>query len=53
MRAPTANTGLRTGLAPDFAIDGFKLDVEAAKNRWNGEYVLDYWGPQLYVTARF
>jgi hypothetical protein len=36
-----------------FAIDAFKLDVEATKNRWNGEYVLDYWGPQLYVTARF
>ena len=30
-----------------FAIDAFKLDVEASKNRWTGEYVLDYWGPQL------
>ena len=36
-----------------FAIDAFKLDVEASKNRWTGEYVLDYWGPQLYVTGRF
>ena len=36
-----------------FAIDAFKLDVEADKNRWSGEYVLDYWGPQLYVTGRF
>ncbi len=36
-----------------FALDSFKLDVEAEKTRWNGEYVLDYWGPQLYVTARF
>ena len=35
------------------AIDGFKLDFEAEKTRWTGEYVLDYWGPQLYVTARF
>ena len=36
-----------------FAIDAFKLDVEASKNRWTGEYVLDYWGPQIYVTGRF
>jgi long-subunit fatty acid transport protein len=35
------------------AIDGFKLDINAAKSRWTGEYVLDYWGPQLYITARF
>jgi hypothetical protein len=36
-----------------FAVEGFKLDIEADKPHWQGEYVLDYWGPQLYVTARF
>ena len=36
-----------------FAVEGLKLDIEAAKPRWSGEYVLDYWGPLLYVTARF
>ena len=36
-----------------FAIDAFKLKVEADKPRLTGEYKYDYWGPQLYLTARF
>lgn len=35
------------------AMDLFKLDVEADKSSLQGEYVYDYWGPQLYLTARF
>jgi len=35
------------------AIDAFKLDLEATKNRFTGAYEYDYWGPQLYLTARF
>ncbi len=35
------------------AIDAFKLDIEADKSSLQGEYVYDYWGPQLYLTARF
>jgi hypothetical protein len=35
------------------AMDIFKLDVEADKSSLQGEYVYDYWGPQLYLTARF
>ena len=27
--------------------------VEADKPHLTGEYKYDYWGPQLYVTARF
>lgn len=34
-------------------IDAFKLDIEADKSSLRGEYVYDYWGPQLYLTARF
>jgi len=35
------------------AVDAFKLDLEATKNRFSGAYEYDYWGPQLYLTARF
>ena len=35
------------------AIDAFNLKVEADKPHLTGEYNYDYWGPQLYVTARF
>jgi len=35
------------------ALDYFKLDVEASKSSLQGEYVYDYWGPALYLTARF
>jgi hypothetical protein len=35
------------------AIDAFRLDLEASKNRFTGTYEYDYWGPQLYLTARF
>lgn len=35
------------------AIDAFKLKIEADKPRLTGEYKYDYWGPQLYLTARF
>lgn len=35
------------------AIDAFKLDLEASKNKFTGTYEYDYWGPQLYLTARF
>lgn len=35
------------------AIDAFRIDVDADKPRWNGRYEYDYWGPQIYVTARF
>jgi hypothetical protein len=35
------------------AIDSFKLTIDADKSNWTGEYNYDYWGPQLYFTARF
>jgi hypothetical protein len=35
------------------SVDLFKLDIEADKSGLQGEYVYDYWGPQLYLTARF
>jgi hypothetical protein len=35
------------------AIDAFKLKVEADKPRLTGEYKYDYWGPQIYLIARF
>ena len=40
-------------MAPGSRIDAFKLDIEADKPRLTGEYEYDYWGPQLYLTARF
>ena len=35
------------------AIDAFKLDLEATKNSFSGGYEYDYWGPQIYLIARF
>jgi hypothetical protein len=35
------------------AIDAFKLDLEADKNNFSGGYEYDYWGPQIYLIARF
>ena len=35
------------------AVDAFGLKIEADKPRLTGEYKYDYWGPQIYLTARF
>jgi uncharacterized protein YuzE len=35
------------------AIDAFSLDLDANKNDFTGSYEYNYWGPQLYLTARF
>lgn len=35
------------------AIDGFRVDVDAQQNDWQGGFNYGYWGPQLYLTARF
>ena len=35
------------------AVDVFNLNIKADKPNLTGEYKYDYWGPQLYLTARF
>jgi hypothetical protein len=35
------------------ALEGFGLDVKASDSSWNGEIKYDYWGPQIYLKARF
>ncbi len=35
------------------AIDGFRVKAEASQNEWNGGFDYGYWGPQVYLTARF
>lgn len=35
------------------ALDGFDIDVDLGTNRWNGGFDYGYWGPQIYLTARF
>ncbi len=35
------------------AIDAFKFNIQADKPRLTGEYKYDYWGPQIYLIARF
>jgi hypothetical protein len=35
------------------AIDAFKLNIKADKPNLTGEYKYEYWGPQIYLTARF
>jgi hypothetical protein len=34
-------------------VDVFNLDIEADKSNLQGEYNYDYWGPQIYLKARF
>jgi hypothetical protein len=35
------------------AVEGFELDVEASQGSWQGAIKYRYWGPQLYLNARF
>lgn len=35
------------------ALDGFDIDVDLGTNSWNGGFDYGYWGPQIYLTARF
>jgi hypothetical protein len=35
------------------ALDGFDIDVDLSRNSWNGGFDYGYWGPQIYLTARF
>ena len=35
------------------ALDGFKVSVEASQKKWKGGFDYSYWGPQIYLNARF
>lgn len=35
------------------ALDGFQLKVDASQDDWKGGFDYGYWGPQIYLTARF
>jgi hypothetical protein len=35
------------------ALNGFRLDLEVDKDKWRGELEYKYWGPQIYIAARF
>jgi hypothetical protein len=35
------------------ALDAFDVDVNLSQNNWNGGFNYGYWGPQIYLTARF
>jgi opacity protein-like surface antigen len=35
------------------ALDGFKVRVEADRDNWKGGFDYGYWGPQVFLTARF
>jgi hypothetical protein len=35
------------------ALDAFKVSVKATQERWRGGFDYSYWGPQIYLTARF
>jgi hypothetical protein len=35
------------------AVEGFEIDVEASSGSWQGGLNYRYWGPQLYLKARF
>ena len=35
------------------ALDAFKVDVDLHQADWKGGFDYGYWGPQVYLTARF
>jgi len=35
------------------AIEGFKISIDASQDQWKGGFDYGYWGPQIYLTARF
>jgi hypothetical protein len=35
------------------ALDAFKVNADTKKNSWSGGFDYGYWGPQVYLTARF
>lgn len=35
------------------ALNWFSLNVSVDDSQWNGDLEYDYWGPQVYVTARY
>ena len=40
-------------LAAGAALDAFKLNTKADKDNWHGGFDYYYWGPQIYLTARY
>jgi hypothetical protein len=35
------------------ALDGFDVNVDLSSGSWKGGFDYGYWGPQIYLTARF
>ena len=35
------------------ALDGFRVKVDVSRSDWNGGFDYGYFGPQIYLTARF
>jgi hypothetical protein len=35
------------------ALDGFSVKADLSKDNWKGGFDYGYWGPQIYLTARF
>jgi hypothetical protein len=35
------------------ALDAFKINVDTSQNDWHGGFEYGYWGPQVYLTARY
>lgn len=40
-------------LAAGAALDAFKVATKANKDNWQGGFDYYYWGPQIYLTARY
>ena len=40
-------------LAAGAALDAFKVNTKASKDNWHGGFDYYYWGPQIYLTARY
>jgi len=44
---------LTRNLGVGVAIEAFSIEAEASQDDWKGGLEYSYWGPQIYLTARF
>lgn len=52
-KARTAGVAEPRNFALGAALGGFRVKVDASQDDWKGGFDYGYWGPQIYLMARF
>lgn len=48
-----AEYGFTRNVGMGLAVEAFRLDADVKDSEWNGKLNYRYWGPQIYLKARF